>query len=455
MLKLYSTLSRQKQEFKPLGDVVNIYVCGVTPYDYCHIGHAMSYVVFDVLRRYLRFKGYPVRYIQNFTDIDDKIINRARQTGKSPSELAQEHIANYFRDMDALRIERADLYPRVTEEIAKIQELVGGLLDKGHAYQGADGVYFRVKSFPSYGRLSNVDLSETSASVDRRAEGKEHSMDFALWKASKPGEPYWESPWGRGRPGWHIECSAMSLKYLGSQLDIHGGGQDLIFPHHENEIAQSESYTGVSPFARCWLHNGMVMFGEDKMSKSLGNLITIRDALSRYSVNAIRLFILSSHYRSPLKYSEEGLLGMEKGVERLLQALNAAGGKEEASRSLPAEPYLRRFIEAMDEDLNTPQALAVLFDMTRDINKGATEGRDLREARKALAEMLGLFGVVPVEKGKEVVEAAHFIELLVSLRREMKDKKEWDRADKIRQQLKERGIILEDTPEGTRWKKVK
>lgn len=452
---IYNTLTRTKEDFQPQGEVIHIYVCGVTPYGQCHIGHAMSYIFFDVLRRYLKFKGYRLRHIQNFTDIDDKIINRARQLGRSPEEVARENISSYFRDMDALRIERADFYPRVTEEIPEIQEVIGGLISRGYAYRAGDSVYFRVKSFSDYGRLSHPDLSgQEMRASEASEEGKEHPLDFALWKASRPGEPFWESPWGRGRPGWHIECTAMALRYLGPKLDIHGGGQDLIFPHHENEIAQSECFTGQSPFARYWIHNGMVLVGEEKMSKSLGNLITVEEALSRFSANAIRLMVLSSHYRSPLKYSEESLLAMEKGGERLLGALKAPAA-DSRGNPLPIEPFRQRFIEAMDDDLNTPQALAALFELSREINRGAAERMDLQEAQQELRGLLSLLGIVEEGKAREKVEAAPFIELLASLRQEMREKKEWERADWIRQQLKERGIILEDTPEGTRWREEK
>ncbi|MEE9400085.1 MAG: cysteine--tRNA ligase, partial [Dehalococcoidales bacterium] len=279
-MKVFSTLSGRKEEFTPRGDVVNMYVCGITPYDDAHLGHAMSYIIFDVIRRYLNFRGFKVKYVQNITDIDDKIINRASKLGVSPGELTEKFIENYFTDMAGLNISPADIYPRATEEITKILEIIQGLVDKGYAYPANGSVYFRVRNVPDYGKLSHRNLESMMAGMRVEVvEDKEHAMDFVLWKASKPGEPMWESPWGPGRPGWHIECSAMSLKYLGDSLDIHGGGQDLVFPHHENEITQSESFTGKKPFAKYWLHNGLVQLGEDKMSKSVGNLITIREAL--------------------------------------------------------------------------------------------------------------------------------------------------------------------------------
>jgi len=305
-MKVYNTLSGQKEEFLPAGDEVKMYVCGVTPYDDCHIGHAMSYIIFDVIRRYLQFSGYKVKYVQNITDIDDKIIDRAAKLGVSTHELAEKFANSFFEDMDALNIGRVDIQPKATEEIPKIIEVIQGLVDKGYAYPAQGSVYFRVRNVPDYGKLSHRNLeSMMTGECAVGSEDKESPMDFVLWKAAKPGEPSWESPWGNGRPGWHIECSAMSLKYLGDTLDIHGGGQDLVFPHHENEIAQSESFTGVKPFVKYWLHNGLVQLGENKMSKSLGNLITIKEAMEKYSADALRIFVLSSHYRSPLTYSEE------------------------------------------------------------------------------------------------------------------------------------------------------
>ncbi len=329
-MKVFNTLSGQKEEFLPRGDEVKMYVCGVTPYDNCHIGHAMSYIIFDVIRRYLHFRGYKVKYVQNITDIDDKIIDRASKLGITPAELAQKYTDSYFEDMDALNIERADIYPRATGEIAKIIEVIKTLIDKGYAYPAAGSVYFRVRKAADYGKLAHRTLESMMAGARiEPGEDKEYPMDFALWKASKPGEPSWESPWGQGRPGWHIECSAMSLKYLGDTLDIHGGGQDLIFPHHENEIAQSESFTGKKPFVKYWLHNGLVQLGEEKMSKSLGNLITIKQTLENYSPDALRIFVLSSHYRSPLRYSEDGFRGGgERGGEVMARRMR---GKIEES----------------------------------------------------------------------------------------------------------------------------
>jgi cysteinyl-tRNA synthetase len=323
-VKIYNTLSGQKEAFVPQSETVKMYVCGVTPYDHSHLGHALSAVFFDTIRRYLIYRGYKLKYVQNVTDIDDKIIARANQRGIPAAELAGKFADGYFADMQALNVLPADANPRATQEVAKIIEVIEGLIKNGLAYPAADGsVYFRVTKDPDYGKLSHrtLDMMMAGARVEV-GEAKEHPMDFALWKASKPGEPFWPSPWGEGRPGWHIECTAMSLKYLGENLDIHGGGQDLIFPHHENEIAQSEGFSGKKPFVKYWMHNGLVQVGSEKMSKSLGNLVTIKDALAQHSADAIRLFILSSHYRSPLCYSEEGLAGAEKGAERLSRAVN-------------------------------------------------------------------------------------------------------------------------------------
>jgi cysteinyl-tRNA synthetase len=453
-VKIYNTLSAREEEFVPQGDVVKMYVCGVTPYAECHLGHAMSYVVFDMVRRYLEFRGYKVKHVQNFTDIDDKIIDRACQSAVSPSELAEKFIAQYFVDMDRLNIQRAHVYPRATEEIPKIIEVVHGLIDKGHAYESRGDVYFRVRSAQGYGKLSHQSLDDLQAGA--RVEvgiEKEHPLDFALWKAAKPGEPWWESPWGRGRPGWHIECSAMSMRYLGETLDIHGGGQDLIFPHHENEIAQSEGFTGATPFVKYWLHNGFVQLGGEKMSKSLGIFVTLKQALDRFSPDAIRLFILSSHYRSPINFSDEGIGAAEKGVERLRQAAfaDSRGGSGDSSGSVYAEPFRQRFVEAMDHDFNSPQALAALFDLAREVNRTIDQGGDPLAAQQTLRELAGVLGF-SFEKPQVDLAAKPFVDLLVSLRTELRKEKHWQMADRIRTSLKDLGVVLEDTPQGTIWK---
>jgi len=477
-MKVFNTRSGQKEEFLPQGDVVKMYVCGITPYDECHIGHAMSYIIFDVVKRYLQFRGYKVKYVQNITDIDDKIIGRANQLGISARELAEKFTDRYFADMDALNIGRADIYPRATEEIPKIIEIIQGLIDKGYAYPAQGSVYFRVRNVADYGKLSHRSLESMMATEGAvGSEDKENPMDFALWKVSKPGEPSWQSPWGQGRPGWHIECSAMSLKYLGETLDIHGGGQDLVFPHHENEIAQSESFTG-KPFVKYWLHNGLMQLGEDKMSKSLGNLITIKEALERCSADAIRIFVLGSHYRSPLTYSEEGLGAAEGGRERLVRVysrVDPTGGKGEA---LDAEPYRKQFIEAMDDDFNTAQAIATLFDLAGAINQAGDSGLSFLKAQSVLStlacDVIGLRlrrdVVIKVPTARIKVsalaptvyisaqptpEAELRVNRLVEERSKCRKARQWQRADKIRVKLAELGIVLEDTPEGTKriWKR--
>lgn len=451
-MKIFSTLSGQKEEFKPQGDVVTMYVCGVTVYADCHIGHAMSYVVFDVIKRYLRFRGYKVKHVQNFTDIDDKIIDRANKLGISSSELSQKYIDSYFDDMDALNIEHADIYPKATEEVPKIIEMVQGLIDKGFAYESVGSVYYRVEKFPDYGKLSHRKLSDMITRDGAFGAEKEHPLDFVLWKASKPDEPAWDSPWGQGRPGWHIECSAMSLRYLGDSIDIHGGGQDLVFPHHENEITQSESYTGVAPFAHYWLHNGLLQLDKQKMSKSLGNLVTVKDMLDRFSSDAIRLFILGSHYRSPLLFSDESLVNAEKAAERLRVTLERKGTDDTNMASLNAEPFEQRFIEVMDDDFNTAQALAVLFELAREINRAIEEGMRVEDAQGVFSKLAGLLGLTLKREAKKVSGAEPFIDLLLLLRNDLRREKQWQMADKIRNGLAEAGVIIEDNPEGTSWK---
>jgi cysteinyl-tRNA synthetase len=479
-MKVFNTLSGQKEEFSPQGDEVKMYVCGVTPYDEAHLGHAMSYIVFDVIRRYLQFRGYKVKYVQNITDIDDKIITRANKLGIPYRELANKFTQSYFDDMDALNISKPDVTPYATEEIPKIIEIVQGLIDKGYAYPARGSVYFRIRNVSDYGKLSHRNLESMMSGMQAEAgEEKEHPMDFVLWKASKPGEPMWESPWGPGRPGWHMECSAMSLKYLGNTLDIHGGGQDLVFPHHENEIAQSESFTGVKPFVKYWLHNGMVQLGEEKMSKSLGNLIMIKEALERYSADAIRIFSLGSHYRSPLTYSEEILEAAEGGAERLRQTANSTVSGQKANKKIDTEYYRQRFIETMDDDFNTAQAVAVLFDLAREINRYDSRGIEAIEARQSLIELGGVLGLTFKEQEAPPLETAllvqttasayqelnrpappikeqaaeALIENLVNLRQALRKEKQWQKADIVRAKLGEAGIALEDTVKGTVWKR--
>jgi len=453
-MKVYSTLSARKEEFVPYGDEVKMYVCGVNPYADAHIGHAMSYTVFDVVRRYLEFRGYKVRHVENVTDVEDNIIATANRLGITVKELTEKYTARYLEDMDALNILRAHVYPRATQEIPKIIEVVSGLVEKGFAYAAGGDVYFRVTRMSDYGKLSHrtLDSMMAGARIEPGA-GKEHPMDFVLWKAAKPGEPSWDSPWGKGRPGWHIECTAMSMRYLGEQLDIHGGGQDLIFPHHENEIAQSECFSGKKPFVKYWMHNGLLQLGAEKMSKSLGNLVAIREALAKYSADGIRIFILSSHYRSPLTYSEEALEAAERGAQRLRQVARIAAGAGKKPAGIDAAGYRQRFIEAMDDDFNAPQALSLLFDLAREINRARDEGEDVAPARQAFVELASVLGLPLKAPEGAAGESAPFIELLIATRSNLRAAKQYQLADDIRKRLLDLGVVLEDGPQGTTWKR--
>jgi cysteinyl-tRNA synthetase len=452
-MKIYNTLSARLEEFIPSGDPVTLYVCGVTPYDESHVGHALSYIVFDVLRRYLEYKGLNVRHVQNFTDIDDKLIDRANRMGTTVAELAERYTERYLNDMRDLNVLPATVYPRATQEIDKIIEVIQALIDKGFAYAADGDVYYRVRRKPDYGKLShrNIDSMIAEMRVEAGA-GKEFAGDFALWKGAKPDEPAWESPWGPGRPGWHIECTAMSLKYLGPSIDIHGGGNDLIFPHHENEIAQSEAATDVEPFVHYWMHNGWMQFAGEKMSKSLGNFVTIRDAIDSYGADGLRLFVLSSHYRKPLTYSSEGMVAMQKGAERLRAAAHITGaGGAPAERDL--ESYRKRMEEGLEDDLNTAPGVAALFDLARDINRVHDEGRDVSEAQALLRDLAGIMGL-KLEEPAETdagLAAKPFVDLLVDVRRELRTAKQFALADLVRDRLGELGIALEDTAQGTVW----
>ncbi|RJQ36645.1 MAG: cysteine--tRNA ligase [Dehalococcoidia bacterium] len=485
-MRVTDTLSGKKETFTPGGDTVKMYVCGVTPYDESHIGHAMSYIIFDVIRRYLRYRGHQVKYVQNVTDIDDKIIERAARLGTTTSALAEKFTRSYQEDMAALNVEPPDFNPRATGEVAKIREIIEGLVAKGYAYPAGGSVYFRVRNSPDYGKLSHRTLDSMMAGARiEPGEEKEHPMDFVLWKAARPGEPSWDSPWGQGRPGWHIECSAMALKYLGESIDIHGGGQDLIFPHHENEIAQSESFTGVKPFARYWLHNGLLQVGDSKMSKSTGNLISIKEILARHSADTLRLFVLSSTYRSPLTFSEEGLEAAGRGAERLIQTAGRSGGN---GKSLDVLAYRKQFLEAMDDDFNSARALSSLFDMARAINQAADSKQDIDDALKTFKELAqNVLGLTLKATEKQIGDASPFIALgnsliaeiretnsgladelqksypadgdggqyinwLICARAKLRAAKQFQTADEIRKKLLELGVTLEDTPQGTVWK---
>ncbi|MCI0820501.1 MAG: cysteine--tRNA ligase, partial [Chloroflexi bacterium] len=443
-MRLYNTMSRRVEEVKQPDDALKIYVCGITPYDHSHVGHAMSYIIFDVLRRYLEYRGFKVKHVQNYTDIDDRIIARAAERGVSYDQLAATYIEEYEEEMRELNVLPADIYPRATQEIPQIIEMVQGLIEKGRAYAVESGdVYFDVRSDPGYGKLSgrDVDSMRAGARVEP-GEEKHDPADFALWKAAKPGEPSWESPWGPGRPGWHIECSAMSYRYLGATLDMHGGGQDLIFPHHENEIAQAEGFTGVKPFVRHWLHNGWLTLDEQKMSKSIGNIITIREALDRYGSDGIRIFVMTAHYRAPLAYSEEAMEAGKRAAERLQLAASVPGGEGPAA-DIPGDEYRERFGASMDDDLNTAGALASLFDLARNINRARDEGRAVDEAQATLRELAGVLGLTLRER--ETAQGADaFIELLVELRNDLRHEKQFALSDKVRDRLLELGITLED-----------
>ncbi|MDR1217517.1 MAG: cysteine--tRNA ligase [Oscillospiraceae bacterium] len=464
-MKLFNTLTMQKEEFVPLvPGKVGMYSCGPTVYNYVHIGNARPMIMFDALRRYFEYRGYDVTFVQNFTDIDDKIIAAANSDGVSCGEHAERFIEEYFTDARGLGVRDATVHPRATENIAEIIALISTLIEKGHAYVSGGDVYFRADSFEGYGKLSHQprDALLAGARVDA-SEAKESAADFALWKAAKPGEPFWESPWGAGRPGWHIECSAMSGKYLGQTFDIHCGGQDLIFPHHENEIAQSEGASG-RPFARYWLHNGYINLDDRKMSKSLGNFFTVREAAGEYGYECIRMFMLMSHYRSPLNYSADILLQARSALERLETAREnyefiakngIIGDMNEAERELTGalETYRGRFIEALDDDFNTADAMAVLFELVREGNTATVSAANVsKEFAAALLslfdELEGVFGVVRRKKSDGDLK----IESLIAARQEARASKDWAEADRIRDELKAMGVALEDTPHGVKWK---
>ena len=453
-MKLYDTLSGTKQEFAPSAEGVKMYVCGPNLYGPCHVGHALSFIVFDVLRRYLEYRGHRVHHVQNFTDIEDRIIEVANREGRTIGDLSQHYIERFLQEMDALGVQRAHDYPRATENIDRMIDIVQDLITKEHAYAVDGDVYFRVRSFPQYGRLSRRSLEEMQAGarieVDPR---KEDPMDFVLWKSAKEGEPSWPSPWGPGRPGWHIECTAMSLNLLGEQLDIHGGGQDLVFPHHENEIAQSEGYTGKSPFVRFWVHNGLLRLTEgddEKMTRHSGNFVSCSEALQHHHADAIRLFLLSAHYRGPRTYSEDELVAQGRAAERIRVALQPGTSSGDA---FEADEYRLRFEAAMDDDLNTPQALAVLFDLTREINRHKDVQGDVSGAQALLRELGGVLGLTFAEPGTtDNLAARPFIDLLVEVRSQLRQAKQYALADSVRDRLAQMGVVMEDGAGGTVWR---
>lgn len=460
MLKIYNTLTRQKEEFKPIQPgKVGMYVCGVTIYDLCHIGHGRTFVAFDVVVRYLRYLGYDVTFVRNITDVDDKIIKRAAENAEGCDTLTERLIAEMHADFDALKLQRPDIEPRATQHIGEIIALVNSLLEQNYAYVSDNGdVLFSIDSFPEYGRLSGQDIEQLQAGARVNVEeSKRNPMDFVLWKMSKPGEPMWDSPWGAGRPGWHIECSAMNSKHLGHHFDIHGGGSDLQFPHHENEIAQS-CCAHHTPYVNTWMHSGMVMVDEEKMSKSLGNFFTIRDVLKVYDAETVRYFLMSGHYRSPLNYSDLNLQQARASLERLYTALR--GVEDGAEQVALSAPFDERFKAAMDDDFNTPEAYSVLFDLARDLNRtkqeSAADASALAACLRRLGGVLGLLQQQPeqfLQSGAAVADDVAEIELLIKTRNDARASKNWALADEARNKLTEMGIVLEDGAKGTTWRR--
>jgi len=477
MLRIYNTLTKKKEPFEPKSPgKVGIYVCGPTVYDACHIGHARSVVVFDVIVRYFKSMGYEVTYVRNFTDVDDKIINRAKESGLSTGELSQRFIEAFYEDMDALNVERATVEPRATDHIKEIVDVVERLISQGHAYEAGGDVFFAVESFKDYGKLSGRKLDEMQAGarveIDER---KRNPFDFVLWKAAKPDEPQWDSPWGKGRPGWHIECSAMSMHFLGTHFDIHGGGKDLIFPHHENEIAQSEG-ASAGPFVNFWIHNGFVRINQEKMSKSLGNFLMIKEILKKWHPETIRLFLLSNHYRSPVDFTDQALVEADGNLEKiygLLQRMDEVlGGPPAGEDEYPPGPLWKSFSRAMDDDFNTARGIGHVFDAVRQINRLMDDlnGEPDQAGRETLLSMRGDMRRLGSVLGILKEEPAHFferrktdllqvegidvavVEGLVEARSEARRRKDWAEADRIRDELSAMGILVEDGAGGSTWR---
>jgi len=461
-MKLYNTLTRQKEEFIPLVEKeVKMYSCGPTVYNYFHIGNARPFIIFDTMRRYFEYCGYDVKFVQNFTDIDDKMINKANAEGITVAQLGEKFIEEYFKDADSLGIRRATIHPKATENIDAIIDIIKKLEEKGFAYNVNGDVYFSTKKFAQYGKLSHQPLEdlEAGARIDIN-EDKRDSMDFSLWKKQKPNEPAWESPWGLGRPGWHIECSAMANKYLGETIDIHSGGQDLIFPHHENEIAQSECANN-APFARYWVHNGYINVDNKKMSKSLDNFFTVRDVEKEFEPEVIRFFMLSAHYRSPINFSKDLMVQAKTGLERLYTTLDnlsflhksAIDGNVNLEIQKMLDTHKNSFKDAMDDDLNTALAISVLFELVRDINSTITSAdtkKSIELAQNTLAELGSVLGLLQVEQEKTLDDE---IEQLIEKRQQARKDKNFALSDEIRDKLKLQGIILEDTPSGVKWRR--
>ena len=462
-MKIFNTLTRQKQELIPLEEkTYRIYACGPTVYNYIHIGNARPLCVFDVLRRYLEWRGNTVNFVQNFTDIDDKLIKKANEEGITVPEVAERYIAEFWTDAEGLNVRKATVHPRATENIDAIQNIISDLIEKGFAYESAGDVYFRAKKFDEYGKLSHQPLDELESGASNRVDGgadvKEDPMDFCLWKGAKPGEPYWESPWGLGRPGWHIECSAMAGRFLGDTIDIHCGGQDLIFPHHENEIAQSECAHGCT-FSNYWMHNGYINVDNRKMSKSLNNFFTVREVANLYGYEPIRYLLISSHYRSPINYSTEIIEQAKNALERLYTCRNnldfaLKNAKDGGTTPDFLQKYTDDFIAAMDDDLNTADAIGVLFQLVRDINTmlaGDLEKSSIEAAAKCFDELVWVLGLVYNRKNEDLDSE---VEALIEQRTAARKAKDFKTADAIRDKLKAMGIQLEDTPQGVKWSRI-
>ena len=465
-MKIFNTMTRSKEEFKPLEEgKVKMYVCGPTVYNYIHVGNARPFIIFDTLRRYLEYRGYEVTYVQNFTDVDDKIIKRGHEENIPPEEVAKKYIEEYFVDADGLGIKRATVHPQVTNNIEEIRECVKELEDKGYAYAVNGDVYFDTQKFNDYGKLSGIKQDELEAGSRIEVnDQKRHPMDFVLWKAKKEGEPGWMSPWGEGRPGWHIECSVMSRRYLGDTIDIHAGGQDLKFPHHENEIAQSEARSGKT-FSNYWMHNEYININNEKMSKSKGNFFTVRDISKLYDLEIVRLFMLSTHYRNPINFSDEILNQSKAGLERLYNAkerlefiISKLSDNAENAEELKLEEELnsfrQRFIEAMDDDLNTADALSIVFELARFMNSNVNENSTKEFAKKVLDEFNELTSVLNIVNKKQDDMLDEEIEALIQKRTEAKKNRDFKLADEIRDELLEKGIILEDTRQGVKWRRA-
>ena len=452
-LRMTNTLSGRKEVFEPLGDPVRMYVCGMTPKNHPHVGHARLFVAADAIRRILEYRGYRVMHVQNFTDIDDKIIDRANREGITAFEAAKKYTDSYFDSMAALNVSPAHVYPKVTATMPQIVEYVEGLIEAGFAYEVDGDVYFEVERFPEYGKLSGrTEEGQLEGARKELEPGKRNPRDFALWKRAKPGEPSWNSPWGEGRPGWHIECSTMVRETLGDQIDIHAGGADLLFPHHENEIAQSEAFTGRVPFSKYWAHIGLVLTGSEKMAHSLENFTTISEVLKQYDPAAVRLYLLRTHYRAPMTFSSEGLVDAARSVRTLRAAFGDPD--EDAGDDLSgAESLLERFDDFVDDDFNTAGAIGVLFDTAREVNRasGTSAVRGLRAAFRKMAAVLGLPLDQPPPGLGEEMAVAPFIDLLLEVRSELRAAKQWALSDRIRDRLSELGVRLEDSPSGTTW----